>query len=105
MARTMRGHPKAWLQPEGAEETQKNINVPWQEESSDAAEDESITDYELDVDYKPEGSDPEIKADAQEEERNFNAEHIKMELPQQGTLHQRPLNHRVAEKIQLLHQA
>ena len=78
MARPMRGHPIAGLQQEGTKEPQTNPSVPWQEEQSDAAEGEVIACYDLDIDYKPEGSDPEIKA-VKEVEENSNTEDMKME--------------------------
>ena len=36
MARTMRGYPIAWSQPEGTEEPETNPRVPQQEEQADA---------------------------------------------------------------------
>ena len=44
-------------------------SVPQQEGQTNAIVGKVIADYELDVDYEPEGSDP----DAQEEEKNSDA--------------------------------
>ena len=57
-----------------------------------------MANYYLDVNYKLEGSDPDVKA-VNEEEENSDAEYTKMELPQDGTLHQRMMNCKVAERI------
>ena len=52
MARTVRRCPTAWLQPECAEELERNPNVPQHEEQPDVTKGEVIVDYNLDVDYK-----------------------------------------------------
>ena len=46
MAKTVRGCPAAQLQPEGAEESESNLSVPWQEKHLDATEGKVIADYE-----------------------------------------------------------
>ena len=61
MARIVKGCSTTWLQPESAEEPKSNPSVMQQEEQADAAEGKVNADYKLDVDYKPEGSYPEIK--------------------------------------------
>ena len=66
-----------WSQPEGAEEPQTNISVSQQEEQTNAAEGKVIADYEPDVDYKPEGSEPKIKP-VKEVEENSDAEYLKL---------------------------
>ena len=58
MARTMRGCLSAWSQQEGAAEPQNNASVMQLEEQTDAKEGEAIVDYELDIDYEPEGAVP-----------------------------------------------
>ena len=63
----------------GAEEPDTNLSVPQQEEHRDAREGE-VVDHNPDLDYKSEGSDPDIKA-VDEEEENSEAEHANMELP------------------------
>ena len=68
-----------WLQQGGIKELKTNTSVTQQEEQTDAAEEKVIADNNLDVDYKPEGSDPEIKAVVHEEKSD--AEYAKMELP------------------------
>ena len=64
MARPVRGCPTPWSQQKGTE-TESNPSVPQQKEQPDAAEDEDIVDYDLDIDY--EGSEPENEQAAQEE--------------------------------------
>ena len=61
-----------WLQG-SAEEPENNSSAPQQEELSDAREDKFIADYYIDVDYKPEESNPDIKA-VNKEEENSDAE-------------------------------
>ena len=51
-----------------AEEPETNISVPQQEEHRDAREGDIIADYDLDIYYEPEGSQPEIKPVNEEEE-------------------------------------
>ena len=60
MARTMRGYLAVWLQQETTEEPETNSSVSHQEEE-DATQGNVVADCEPDVDYKQEGSDPEIK--------------------------------------------
>ena len=69
-----------WPQQGGAEEPETNVSVPQQEGQADATRGKAIADYKSDVDYEPEGSDPDIKA-VNEEEENSYAEYAKMELP------------------------
>ena len=60
-----------------------------------AAEDGKVAvDYKPDVDYIPEGADPNDEPDAQEEkeEENSNAKYVKMDLPHQGTLRQQTMH-------------
>ena len=52
----------------------------------------------LDKNYETEGSDPKIKSvNHVDEEINSNADYAKMELPCQGTMFQRSMNHQVVE--------
>ena len=76
----MRGCPTSQPQQGGTEEPKTNISVHQQEGQRDATGDKVIADYDLDVDYKPEGSDPEIET-VNEEEENCDAEYAKIELP------------------------
>ena len=99
MARPVRGHLTPWPQLGCTEKPETNISVPQQEEQTNATGGEVIADYDPDVDYEPDGSDPEIKA-VNEDEENANEEWAKMELPQDSTLHQRTMNCKVAERIQ-----
>ena len=78
MARTMRGCLTAWSQPECTEEHETNPSVPQHEEQANAIDGKVTADNELDLDCKPEGSDPENKPDAQKEKIS-NAEYAKME--------------------------
>ena len=50
------------------------------EQPADATCGEVIVNYDPDIDYEPEGSDPNIKA-VHKEEENSDAEYVKMELP------------------------
>ena len=81
VVKTVSGCPTVQSQPEVIEEPETNPSFPQQEEQTDAVEGKIIADYKLDVGYEPEGSDPENKPDAQEEEENSNAHYVKMELP------------------------
>ena len=85
MARPVRGCPTARSQQEHIEEPERD---PQQEDQQDATEDKDIADYNQDVDY--EGSEPEVEQSAQEQrEVDPDAEFAEMEIPQDGTLHQR----------------
>ena len=85
MARPVRECLTSRPQQEGAEEPERN---PQQEEQSDAAEGKVIADYDPDIDY--EGSEPKVEPDAREQrEIDSDAEHVKMEMPREGTLHQK----------------
>ena len=79
MARLVRGYLTPQPQQGGAEEPETNTNVHQQEEQTDAAEGEVIADYNLDVDYKPEGSEPEIKT-VNKKEKNSDVGYAKMKL-------------------------
>ena len=85
MARPVMGCPMPQSQQGGTEESQINVSVPQQERQADAIRGKTIADYNPDVDYKPVGSDPDINT-VNEEEENSDAEHVKMELPQDETL-------------------
>ena len=76
----MRGCFTPRLQQGGTEEPETNPSLPQQEEQPDATECKLVADYNLDVDYEPEGSVSYIKA-VDEEEANSNAEYAKIELP------------------------
>ena len=101
MPRTIRGHPTTQPQPEGREKLEINPSIPQQEEQTDAIDGEVIVDHKPDIDHEPEGSDPENKPDAHEEQEK---EYTKMELHQQGTIHKWSMNHRVLERIKWVHQ-
>ena len=90
MASTMRGHPTARLQPKGTEETETNTSVPQEEEQADATESKVIANYKLEVDYKPERSNPEIKPVNHVEEgmMHSDTEYAKMEIFHEGTFKQ-----------------
>ena len=50
-------------QPQGGiEESETYPSVPWQEKQRETLEGNVVSDYNLDLDYKPEGSDSYIKA-------------------------------------------
>ena len=74
MAQPVRGFSVPWPQQGGAEELESNSSVP------QAKGGKVIADYDPDVDYNPEGSDPDVEA-VNEEEKNFDAEYAKMKLP------------------------
>ena len=101
MARPVRGclMPQSWQG--GTEEPEIITSVPQQEEQADTTEYEVIADYNPDIDYEPEESDTEIEA-VNEEEENSAAVYSKMELPQEGTLHQRTMNHKVSKWIECI---
>ena len=63
-----------------------------------------IADYDPDINYEPEESDPDIKA-VNEEEENSEAEFAKIDLPQIRTVHQMSMNHKISERIKVVHQA
>ena len=85
MARPLRECLTARSQQEGIEELERN---PQQEDQQDATGGEDISDYNLDVDY--EGSEPKVEQSAQEQrEVEPDREYVNMEIPQDGTFHQR----------------
>ena len=55
MARTIRGCPTAWSQPDGAAELENSVSILQLEEQANEKEGEFVVDYEPDVDYEPEG--------------------------------------------------
>ena len=67
------------LPQDSTEEPETNPTVPLQDKQRDARESKDMADYDLDVDYEPEGSEPDIKA-VNEEEENSDTEYAKMEL-------------------------
>ena len=93
----------AWSQPKSTVEPQTSLSVPLQEKWADDSKGKVVADYKLNVDYKPKGSYPENEPDAKEEEENFGPEYAKMELPWQGTICQRSMKCRVAERIEWVH--
>ena len=70
MARLVRGCPTPWSQ--GTREPETNNSVFLQEEQTDTIGGKVITDYNMDIDYKLEGSDPDTEA-VNEEEENSHA--------------------------------
>ena len=104
MARTIRGCLTAWSQPERTGEPEITPSFPQQEEESGAINGEVVADYKSDVDYEPEGSDPEIKpVNHIQEKEDPEAEYAKMEIPCQGTVHQRSMSCKVAEAFEHIH--
>ena len=89
MARPVRRHPTPWPQ-EGADEPETNVSVARQGGQRGAREGKEIANYDPDVDYKSEGSDPDIEA-VNEEEENSETEYAKMDLPQDRTLPERTI--------------
>ena len=81
MAMTVRGCPKL----------DHNLNVPQQEEQSDAIDGKVLADCKPDIDNEPEGSDPLIELVDYIEEDPYT-EYLKMEIPCQGTVHQRSMS-------------
>ena len=57
-----------------------NVSVPQHGGQAGTTRSKDIADNNLEIDYKPKGSDPNIKA-VNEEEVNSNAEYVKMKLP------------------------
>ena len=68
-----------WSQQGSAEEHETNIRVLQQEGQANATSSKAAAHYNQNVDYKPEGSDPDIKA-IDEGEENSDAVYAKMEL-------------------------
>ena len=90
------------MQPKGTEEPEKNPSVPQQEEQPDATEGKVIVDYILDVDY--EGSETKNATVAlEEEEENSVTEYVCIEIPHEGTFHQRMMPCNVILRIQWVH--
>ena len=84
------------------EEPETNPCIPQQEEQPDAAEDKVIGDYDLDIDY--EGSESENEPDAhKEKEENSDAEYTNMEIPHDGTFHQKMTPHNVMLRNQCVY--
>ena len=83
-------HPTAWVQQECTGEPQYIISVPQLDDKEHTKGSEATVDYYQDIDYKPEGADPNDEQDAQEEieEENANEEYAKIEHPCQGALRQ-----------------
>ena len=101
MAGPVRWCLTARLQQEGVEESERD---PWQGEQPDATEGEDIAAYDLDVDY--EGSEPKDEPDAWEQrEDDPDAAHAKMEMPRNGTLHQRMMPQEKYTGIMWVHKA
>ena len=85
MARSLRGHPTARSQQEGTEEPERDRQ---QEDQPDATGGKDIEDDNPDIDY--EGSEPNVEQSAPEQrEVDPDAEYVNMEIPQEGTFHQR----------------
>ena len=81
----------ARLQLEGAEDSKTNPSIPQQKEHPNAAEEEVIADYKLDIDY--EGSEPKVEPNAQEEkEENSDPEYATMEIPHDSIFYQRMMH-------------
>ena len=61
MARPVRGCLMPQSQQECAGKSETNVSISQQGGHGDIARGEAIADYDLDIDYKPEGSDPKLK--------------------------------------------
>ena len=68
MAGPMRGHPTLQPQQGGAEEPETHSSVPHQEGQADATRGKVVANYDLDIDYNTEVSDPKIEAVNEEKE-------------------------------------
>ena len=98
LARPVRWHPTP-QQPKDAGEPETNPNVSQYEEQPDAIEVKVIVDYDLDRDY--EGSEPMNEPVAQEtKEENPNTEYANMDIPQEGSFHQRMMPRNIMQRIQ-----
>ena len=87
---------------EGAEEPEINPSVSQQEEQPDATKGKVIADYDPDIDY--ERSKPKNKPDSQEKkEENTDIEYTNMEIPHNGTFHQRMMPCNNVQRIQHVH--
>ena len=80
MASLEKGYPTPHSQQEATVELETNVSVPQQGGQADVTRGGEVVDYDPDVDYEPEGSDPDIK-EVNEKEENSDAEYAKMELP------------------------
>ena len=101
MARPLRGHPTYKPQQEGEEELDR---VPQQEDQLDATEGKNIADCNPDVDY--ESSEPEVEPITQvEREVDPDAEDANMDIPHDGTLHQRMMPWEQYKGILWVHRA
>ena len=69
MARLVSGHP-THLPPESTGEPETNPSVPQLGVQRDTREGKAIAEYNMDVDYKSQGSDLDIKAVDEEEENS-----------------------------------
>ena len=88
---------------EGTEEPKTNPSVSQQEEQPDATEGEVITDYDPDVDY--EESEPKNEPGAQKEkEEHSDTEYANIEIPCNGTFHQKMMPCNVRQRIKCVHQ-
>ena len=77
MTRLVKAHPTPQPQQGSTKEPKTNASVPQQEEQTNTAEGKVITDYNPDVDCRPEGSVPEIEA-VNEEEKSSDADYAKL---------------------------
>ena len=85
MVRTMRECLTAWLQPDGTIEPKNSTSFLQLKEQEDVKNSKVIVDYEQNVDYEPEGADPNDKpVTREEEEEHSNADFAKMELLARG---------------------
>ena len=60
-----------WSQQGGRDESEVNLSVPQQEMQAVTTRSKALADYDLEVNYKSEGTDPEIKAVNEEENSDF----------------------------------
>ena len=67
-------------QKQDTKEPETNSSVLQQEGQADTTRGDAIAHYNLDINYDQEGSHPDIKA-VNEEEENYEAKYVKMELP------------------------
>ena len=93
-----------WSWQGGAEKPESNSSVPQQEGHTDTTGGKAVADYDPDIDYQPEGSDPQIEAVNKEEEIS-DAVHGKMRQPQDMTLHQMTIDCNIMKRIERVHWA
>ena len=101
---TMMACPTTWLQSEGEDESETNLNAPYQEGTTRHLEGGGIAEFNLDVDC--EGSEAKVEPVTQKQrEEDPDAECAKMEMSRSGTLCQRMMLCDVYMEILWVHKA